>query len=214
MGEPFKIGPGHASDCANTDPHDRHRHTHGVEDPDGYEVCDGVPALDVTDREESDRAIRNAAVDKIMKARREGWLTGGVVEGVIISAMLATRPAPALSPEHVAFVLAFSPDGTAVGRGTPASMITCPVDHRRLGPSACSYCGRDPMHPLGEAFPKVRATLAQTLREAFDRWKDRPDWELGEFLADAVLGVRPPCPACGGGECDPDRCPMTQTDLT
>lgn len=41
-GGPIRPGPGHASYCGDTDPHPRHRHTDGVDDPDGYEVCDGV----------------------------------------------------------------------------------------------------------------------------------------------------------------------------
>ncbi|KQO98612.1 hypothetical protein ASF30_11155 [Leifsonia sp. Leaf264] len=32
----------HASRCDRTDVHERHRHTYGVDDEDGYEVCDGI----------------------------------------------------------------------------------------------------------------------------------------------------------------------------
>lgn len=34
--------PGHLRDCGRTDAHPEHRHTHGTDNPDGYEVCPGV----------------------------------------------------------------------------------------------------------------------------------------------------------------------------
>lgn len=37
-------GPGHAAFCGNRNPHDEHRHTNGVTDWAGYEVCSGVAA--------------------------------------------------------------------------------------------------------------------------------------------------------------------------